>query len=76
VPAEIDNHEASTLFIAQIRELNRSMNIPEFLDVIQSEDIPTLAKSASKEANPLYPVPKILNAKELEELYRIVKGNH
>ena len=51
------------------------MGIPEFLDVIQTEDIPTLAKSASKEANPLYPVPKILNAKELEELYRIVKGN-
>lgn len=76
VPAEIDNHEASTLFIAQIRELNRLMGIPEFLDVIQNEDIPTLAKSASKEANPLYPVPKILNAKELEELYRIVKGNH
>ena len=76
VPAEIDNHEASTLFIAQIRELNQSMGIPEFLDVIQTEDIPTLAKSASKEANPLYPVPKILNAKELEELYHIVKGNH
>lgn len=75
VPAEIDNHEASTLFIAQIRELNRSMGIPEFLDVIQTEDIPTLAKAARKEANPLYPVPKILNKNELEELYHIVKGN-
>ena len=74
VPAELDNHEASKLFIMQIRELNRSMGIPEHLDVIQNEDIPTLAKSASKEANPLYPVPKILNAKELETLYRIVKG--
>ena len=58
----------------QIRELNRSMEIPEHLEFIQSEDIPRLAKSASKEANPLYPVPKILNAKELETLYRIVKG--
>jgi alcohol dehydrogenase class IV len=58
----------------QIRELNRAMGIPEHLDVIQNEDIPTLTKSASKEANPLYPVPKILNAKELETLYRIVKG--
>lgn len=74
VPAELDNHEASKLFIMQIRELNRAMGIPEHLDVIQNEDIPTLAKSASKEANPLYPVPKILNAKELETLYRIVKG--
>jgi len=75
VPAELDNHEASKVFIMQIRELNRSMDIPEHLDFIQNEDIPTLAKSASKEANPLYPVPKILNAKELETLYRIVKGN-
>ena len=74
VPAELDNHEASKLFIMQIRELNSAMGIPEHLDVIQNEDIPTLAKSASKEANPLYPVPKILNAKELETLYRIVKG--
>ena len=54
--------------------LANAMGIPEHLDVIQNEDIPTLAKSASKEANPLYPVPKILNAKELETLYRIVKG--
>ena len=74
VPAELDNHEASKVFIMQIRELNRSMEIPEHLEFIQSEDIPRLAKSASKEANPLYPVPKILNAKELETLYRIVKG--
>ena len=74
VPAELDNHEASKLFIMQIRELNRAMGIPEHLDVIQNKDIPTLAKSASKEANPLYPVPKILNAKELETLYRVVKG--
>lgn len=74
VPAELDNHEASKLFIMQIRELNRAMGNPEHLDEIQNEDIPTLAKSASKEANPLYPVPKILNAKELETLYRIVKG--
>jgi alcohol dehydrogenase class IV len=74
VPAELDNHEASKVFIMQIRELNRSMDIPEHLEFIQTEDIPRLAKSASKEANPLYPVPKILNAKELETLYRIVKG--
>jgi alcohol dehydrogenase class IV len=74
VPADFGNHEASVLFIKQIREMNRSMDIPEYLDCIRDEDIPTLAKLASKEGNPLYPVPKILNAKELETLYRIVKG--
>lgn len=74
VPAELDNYNASKYFIMRLRELNRSMGIPEYLDFIQDEDIKTLAKAASKEANPLYPVPKILNAKELETLYRIVKG--
>jgi len=74
VPAELEDHEASVEFIKKIREMNRSMNIPEYLDCIQDEDIEALAKAASKEGNPLYPVPKILNAKELEELYRIVKG--
>lgn len=52
IPAELDNHEASKLFIMQIRELNRAMGIPEHLDEIQNEDIPTLAKSASKPALP------------------------
>ena len=38
-------------------------------DFIKKEDIPLLAKHASKEANPLYPVPKLLSAKELEKIY-------
>lgn len=75
VAAELSDHEASVVFIQKIRNLNRSMNIPEYLDCIRDEDITTLAKAASKEANPLYPVPKILNAKELEVLYHIVKGD-
>ena len=31
-----------------------------------------MAKHSDKEANPLYPVPKLMNAKELERLYRKV----
>lgn len=72
--ADLNDHDASVVMIQKIRDMNNAMNIPEFLDCIREEDIPTLAKSASKEANPLYPVPMIMNAKELETLYRIVKG--
>ena len=37
--------------------------------IARNEDIPMLAKHADKEANPLYPVPKLMNAKELEKIY-------
>lgn len=61
--------EGAEIFINKIIELNKIMNIPEKLKGIQKEDIPTLAKYADKEANPLYPVPKLMNAKELEKFY-------
>ena len=45
------------------------MNIPEKLAGIKKEDISLMAQHADSEANPLYPVPMLMNAKELEEIY-------
>ena len=59
-------------FISAIRELNERMGIPSKLPGIKKEDIPAMAKRASHEANPLYPVPKLMNAKELEQFYYTV----
>lgn len=56
-------------FINAVKALNANMNIPTKLSGIQKEDIPVLAKYAEKEANPLYPVPKLMTAKELEQFY-------
>lgn len=56
-------------FIAAIRSLNKQMNIPEKLSGIKKEDIPKMARNADREANPLYPVPKLMNAKELQIFY-------
>ena len=65
-----DTHEeGAKKFIAAIEELNRRMNIPEKIAGIQEEDIPKMAKHAAKEANPLYPVPKLMSAKELQKFY-------
>lgn len=64
---------AAKKFITAIRELNRRMDIPERLLGIQEADIPKMARHAAKEANPLYPVPVLMNAKELEVFYRLVK---
>ena len=45
------------------------MGIPERLQGIQKADIPAMARHADREANPLDPVPVLMNAKELEQFY-------
>ena len=48
-------------FIQAIRDMNARMNIPDKIEKIQEKDIETIAKRACKEANPLYPVPRIMD---------------
>lgn len=55
--------------IAEIRRMNRDMGIPEKLPGIRPEDIPRLAAFADKEANPLYPVPRLMDAEQLRKFY-------
>lgn len=75
VCSESDTHEAGAKkFIQAIRQLNATMGIPDKIAGIQKEDIPEMAKHAEKEANPLYPVPKLMTKKELEGFYDIVGG--
>ena len=64
------DEEKARAYINEIKNMNRRMNIPEKFDCIKEEDIPTLVKRALKEGNPGYPVPKIMNAKECEQLIR------
>lgn len=65
-----DSHQmGAEKFIAAIKQLNHRMGIPETLSCLKKEDIQKLAKYAASEANPLYPVPKLMNAKELEVFY-------
>ena len=60
---------AAEKLIAEIYRLNAAMGIPNTLKGIKEDDIPELARRADKEANPLYPVPVLWNAKELEHFY-------
>ena len=60
---------AAERLIAEIRRMNAAMNIPTKLPGIRPADIPRLAAFADKEANPLYPVPRLMGAQELERLY-------
>ena len=59
---------------AQIKEMNAKMNIPEHFEFIEDKDIPTLVERALKEANPLYPVPKIMDEKDCREVILKIRG--
>lgn len=61
-------------FIEKIENMNANMGIGTRIDEIKTEDIPFLAMTAEKEANPLYPVPVLYTAQQLEEIYFEVKN--
>ena len=65
--------KGAKLVIQKIEELNKNLGIPTKIKEIKEEDIPFLAKTAAKEANPLYPVPKLMTAKALQTIYYMIK---
>ena len=56
-------------FIQAVKDMNAYMNIPTTIDGIKEEDIPTMVERAFKEANPLYPVPKIMSKEDFTAMY-------
>lgn len=66
---ETSDEEAATAFIQAIRTMNVHFGIGTTISEICEEDIPKLARYAAKEANPLYPVPVLMDAKKLETFY-------
>lgn len=66
---ETGEREAAKLFIESVKYLNRFMNIPSKLTGIKKEDIDELSKRADLEANPVYPVPVLMNREKLKGFY-------
>ena len=67
---------AAKRFIRAIREMNGRLGIPTSLSGIRIEDIPEMARYAESEANPLYPVPRIMDTDELSTFYfRVMDKN-
>ncbi|WP_026582092.1 iron-containing alcohol dehydrogenase [Bacillus sp. J33] len=60
-------------FINSIKTLNSKMDIPTKVSGIKDSDIPIMADHALKEANPLYPVPKIFNKDDMLKIYGLIK---
>ncbi len=63
---------AALKFIEAIKKMKEQFEIGDTIPEIKREDIPKLAAYADKEANPLYPVPVLMNAKELESFYDLL----
>jgi len=60
---------AAKAFIQAIKDMRKRFDIGDTIPEIWEEDIPKMAHYADKEANPLYPVPVLMDAKELERFY-------
>ncbi len=56
-------------FIEAIKDMKKRFDIGDTVKEIREEDIPKLSHYADKEGNPLYPVPVLMDAKELEKFY-------
>ena len=65
VDEKLNDREASRDFIRWIQKMNDSMGIPRTISGIHEKDISMMAKHADQEGNPLYPVPVLMNRKEL-----------
>ena len=64
-----DDKTAARMFIDATKDMKKRFGIGDYIPEIQETDIPELAHYADKEANPLYPVPVLMDAGELETLY-------
>ena len=64
-----DDKTAARIFIDAVKDMKKRFDIGDYIPEIQETDIPELAHYADKEANPLYPVPVLMDAGELETLY-------
>ena len=71
---EISIEVGAKIFIEHIENMNKAMNIGTKIEIIESKDIAELAKTAEHESNPLYPVPVLFTATELEQIYYEVKN--
>ena len=60
-------------FIQKIEDLNETMQIPNKIE-FDINDLEFLSSHASKEANPIYHVPKLFDKKQLAKIYMELKS--
>ena len=73
-PANAQDSLAAEAFIDWVDRMNEALGIPKYVSGIRRSDIPQMASHADAEANPLYPVPLLMDRLELEHMYEVVAG--
>lgn len=63
---------AAAEFIAAIRDMKNRFGIGDTVEELRDSDILKLSHYADKEANPLYPVPVLMDAEDLEQFYYLL----
>lgn len=63
------HEEAAALFIQAVKDMKEEFGLDDSSIKVNSRDIPRLAYFAAQEANPLYPVPRLMSRRELEQFY-------
>ncbi|HHV13635.1 MAG TPA: iron-containing alcohol dehydrogenase [Clostridiales bacterium] len=48
------------------------MNIPKTLPGIRKRDVDAMVDRAYREANPTYPVPRLMSKQELKKIYHLI----
>ncbi len=70
LPGETEEERASS-FLLRLEALEKELGIPErFAFALSEEELARLSKHAAKEANPLYPVPRLFDEKELAAILK------
>lgn len=70
------NDVASRKFILWIKDLNEKMQIPTYIEKLNKKDIHALSKKAENEANPLYPVPVLMDEMHFAKMFKkVLKTN-
>ena len=64
--------QAAEAFISAIEAMKKHFGIGDTIAKLRKEDIRKLSKYADSEANPLYPVPVLMDARELEKFYEML----
>ena len=70
IDKNLSEKEKAEAVINWIEELNQKFGFKTYFDELQEKDIEELVRAANAEANPLYPVPKLLDKDELEHVYQ------
>lgn len=69
-PAAADDRERARAFIARIRELKETFEIPETLADLEPAEVPAIARAARAEARFMYAVPRFMDQAAAEAVVR------